>query len=186
MERMPNLIPVVQQGDGGKTSQIKEDVMSPQLRAQFRALQHLHCNQQRKRSRIVSGEGNGARASREGNVISTYTEDSDNETLSTDQNDSNSSQPSLDMSNDSHDDINIRSSNACAQDKDSLSLQMAISTAISAQNEIDTLLKGIAELESMVNQQGSYSGNDDSNKSDITGESQMKGTEETSLVTIID
>eukprot|EP00553_Chaetoceros_curvisetus_P009087 CAMPEP_0204633328 /NCGR_PEP_ID=MMETSP0717-20131115/26931_1 /ASSEMBLY_ACC=CAM_ASM_000666 /TAXON_ID=230516 /ORGANISM="Chaetoceros curvisetus" /LENGTH=199 /DNA_ID=CAMNT_0051651453 /DNA_START=239 /DNA_END=838 /DNA_ORIENTATION=+ len=181
MERMANLIPVLEQGEGGKTSPIKEDVMSPQLRAQFRALQHLHCNQQRKRSRIdIEG--------RPGTAINTSTGDPDDETSSMNQIVSNCSHPSLDMSNQSHDDMDTRSSHGhtCAHDQDSLSLRMAISTAISAQNEIDTLLKGITELESMVNEQGFCNGDDDSNKSDLTGETQTEGADETSLLTIID
>ncbi len=118
---MPNLIPPTDDNDASSS---KEDCMSNALRSQFGALKRLHAEKRR--------EMNGPR----NNDLSKSTlEDTDDETLSSDQVDPLPSSPSFTHQNSTD---------------DSVFLQLAISTAISAQNEIDALMNGIDELEAIV------------------------------------
>lgn len=149
---MPNLIPLI---DGEeKSSPSNSTVMSPQLQIQFHALQKLHNGTQlrsRKRKSDVDRRG-------------TETEEN---TLASSTGQSMSQQESMEMSDDSHEfptnfDNNYRSK------AHPLALQMAMSTAMKAQAEIDILLNGIAELESMADGQR-YCGDKNQQQPSIDG-----------------
>jgi len=130
---MPNLIPLVDREK--KSSPSNSSVMSPQLQIQFHALQKLH-NETKLRSRKRKSDGD-----RRG----TETEES---TLASSTSQSMSQQASSDDSHEFSTHFDSYASKAHP-----LVLQMAMSTAIKAQAEIDILLNGIAELESMADGQ---------------------------------
>jgi hypothetical protein len=100
--------------------------MSNGLRSQFRSLQRMH---KEKQKNVVTDP-------KDSNLSKGAFEDTDDETLSSDQADLRASSPTL---------IHQKSKD------DQVFLQMAISTAVSAQNEIDALMNGIGELEAIVN-----------------------------------
>lgn len=127
---MPNLVPP-------GTDQTEEDPMSPELRAQFRDLQRLNLEHRmiRKSSSIHDSKQNFCRGLHRPND-GRRVEDTDDETLS----DQIDSRPrSLDSSD-----------HVVMMYEDPVLLQMALSTAITAQHEIDTLVHGIRELESFI------------------------------------
>lgn len=134
---MPNLIPLID--DEEKSPPSNSSVMSPQLQIQFHALQKIHNETQlRPRKRKSGGDRRG-----------TETEES---TLASSTGQLVSQQASLEISDDSHE-FPSEFENSYASKAHPLAIQMAMSTAIKAQAEIDILLNGIAELESMADGQ---------------------------------
>lgn len=123
---MPNLVPPIM-------DRTEDDhIMSPELRAQFRALQRLNMHHKNKTSSSTHTIKNRdlavleQRCGRSG--------DTDDETLS----DQMDSRP---LSLDSSDHYLL---------EDHAMLQLALSTAITAQHEIETLANGIRELETFI------------------------------------
>ena len=100
---------------------IGEDPMSTQLREQFRAFQQLHSQHHHQDTSAPSSK------------TSSTAEDTDDETLP--------------------EDFHIRASSSsfdCDSSNHNHMHDMAISTAIAAQNEIDSLMNGIAEFERAI------------------------------------
>lgn len=110
--------------------------MSSELRSKFRALKRLHSQRQEV---AATPQPKGAKIAKE---------DTDDETSSSDNADL---QAALSMSMELDDHIIEGSCLFTEKNDDPIALKMAISTAISAQNEIDALMGGIAELESFMN-----------------------------------
>ena len=122
---MPNFIPPASDHE---LSPSKQDGMSKELRSKFLKLQ---CLRSAKENNVLQASPKNSDTSK-GSF-----EDTDDETMHSDQADSSQASSATAM------DLNLKD--------DSEFLQLAISTAISAQSEIDALMNGIAELEDLVN-----------------------------------
>lgn len=103
------------------SSNLDEDPMSSELRKQFRSIQAMHQNH------ILSEQ-----KSKDGNVDN----ETDEESFS------------------DHHDLHVSSSSSSSQNIECMQnqslIEMAFSTSISAQSEINSLLNGIADLENMI------------------------------------
>ena len=122
---MPNLVPPIM-------DLTEDDHMSPKLRAQFRALQRLSMHHKNEASSTGTNIKNHDLAVLED--LSGRYGDTDDETLS----DQMDSRP-----------LSLDSSHHYLSE-DHAMVRLALSTAITAQNEIDTLVNGIRELETFM------------------------------------
>ncbi len=122
---MPNFIPPPSDHE---LSSSKEDGMSQDLRSKFLKLQ---CLRSTRENNVLQASPKNSDTS-QGSL-----EDTDDETIHSDQADSSQASSAATM------DVHMKD--------DPEFLQLAISTAISAQSEIDALMNGIAELEDLVN-----------------------------------
>mmetsp|Transcript_2025 Transcript_2025/g.3679 ORF Transcript_2025/g.3679 Transcript_2025/m.3679 type:complete len:170 (-) Transcript_2025:2270-2779(-) len=125
---MPNLVPPL-------TDLTEEDHMSPELRAQFRALQQLSMH---RKNKSPSSDPNNVKNHDLAVLehLTSHSGDTDDETLSYQMD----SRPlSLDSSHHHH-----------FMSEDPAILQLALLTAITAQNEINSLVNGIRELETFM------------------------------------
>ena len=164
---MPNFIPPVSDND---SSPPEEDTMSPKLRAQFEALQRLHSERQQSMTTCMHANDN------------TNDNDSDN--------DSHLSRTRTILSTgsmDDSDDDECFSVHAHAHDATApIAVRMAISAAITAQNEIDALMNGIAELEDMVNANETSNACSDSRGSSAVHRSSVEEKDKNACVTVMD
>ena len=110
----------------------EDDHMSPELRAQFRALQRLSIHHRNKVSSTGPNITNHDLAVLD--HLNGHSGDTDDETLS----DQMDSRP-----------LSLDSSHHLLSEDPSM-LQLALSTAITAQNEIESLVNGIRELETFI------------------------------------
>lgn len=182
---MPNLIPVIDQTED--PSALTEEAMSPQLRAQFQGLENLHSIQHNQQRGVLFP----FHTIHEGNLTSSV--DSINEMLPTDHNEFYS--PSHHHRSSMLSVNNTRPTRRPFDDTErgthalqTLQLQLALSTAINAQNEINSLLNGIRELENLV-QEGCNSSSKSNDRNISNGGIHQLGMDEledNSLVTILD
>lgn len=128
---MPNFIPPTSHNSSSST---RDEFMTRTLRSQFRMLQRMHDERQTK----VTNSKNM-------NISKPTFTDASGQTLSIDHAALQASSPAA------ADHIRKHDWSSGNDVDDQVTLQMAISTAITAQNEIDVLMNGIQELETVVN-----------------------------------
>jgi hypothetical protein len=138
------------------SSILNEEVMSTELKNQFLALQHLHSEQESRSLHHNTPSGSNTCLS----------------SLST------SNHESMDDEED-HNDSNLISTSS----SESSVMNLAVSTAMKAQHEIDSLMRGITELERMLK----YQTENSENIHTANKHSQLNATNEApSIMNIVD